>query len=373
MRSLPEAVDALNRPDEAPLAASDRRPRPQPPASDDGDLADVRGQLLRAARARGRRGRRSQPAADRTARAPARRCWRGGCGDDSAAADLRRGARVHGDPLRGGHAAAPAPGLLTERPFRAPHHTISNVALVGGGAHSAPGRDLARAQRRAVPRRDAGVRSPRARSAAPAARRRPRHDRPRRAHGGLSRALRAGRGDEPVPVRLPRRRPPRRAAARPRRSRAIAAGCPARCAIASTSSSRCRPCPWPRSPKARPARRRRSFASASVPRGSVSSRGCRSPAREPMPSCAAAPAPTSAGPTPPAVRSSARGRALRTERARLRPRAEGRAHDRRPRATTVSTPSTSRRRCSTGWWSDSPGSRPGRIRRSVSTPSAGFR
>ena len=30
-------------------------------------------------------------------------------------------------------------GLLTERPFRAPHHTISNVALVGGGAIPRPG------------------------------------------------------------------------------------------------------------------------------------------------------------------------------------------------------------------------------------------
>jgi magnesium chelatase family protein len=30
-------------------------------------------------------------------------------------------------------------GLLTERPFRAPHHTISNVALVGGGAVPRPG------------------------------------------------------------------------------------------------------------------------------------------------------------------------------------------------------------------------------------------
>jgi magnesium chelatase family protein len=34
---------------------------------------------------------------------------------------------------------APGAGLLVERPFRAPHHTISNVALVGGGAHPRPG------------------------------------------------------------------------------------------------------------------------------------------------------------------------------------------------------------------------------------------
>jgi magnesium chelatase family protein len=30
-------------------------------------------------------------------------------------------------------------GLLTDRPFRAPHHTISHVALVGGGAQPRPG------------------------------------------------------------------------------------------------------------------------------------------------------------------------------------------------------------------------------------------
>ena len=29
--------------------------------------------------------------------------------------------------------------LLAERPFRAPHHTISDVALVGGGQHPRPG------------------------------------------------------------------------------------------------------------------------------------------------------------------------------------------------------------------------------------------
>jgi magnesium chelatase family protein len=33
----------------------------------------------------------------------------------------------------------PGTGLLSERPFRAPHHTISDVALVGGGAVPRPG------------------------------------------------------------------------------------------------------------------------------------------------------------------------------------------------------------------------------------------
>jgi magnesium chelatase family protein len=30
-------------------------------------------------------------------------------------------------------------GLITQRPFRSPHHTISDVALVGGGNHPQPG------------------------------------------------------------------------------------------------------------------------------------------------------------------------------------------------------------------------------------------
>ena len=33
----------------------------------------------------------------------------------------------------------PGAGLITDRPFRAPHHTISHVALVGGGAQPRPG------------------------------------------------------------------------------------------------------------------------------------------------------------------------------------------------------------------------------------------
>jgi magnesium chelatase family protein len=33
----------------------------------------------------------------------------------------------------------PGAGLLLDRPFRAPHHTISDAALVGGGSHPRPG------------------------------------------------------------------------------------------------------------------------------------------------------------------------------------------------------------------------------------------
>lgn len=34
---------------------------------------------------------------------------------------------------------APESGLITERPFRSPHHTASSVSLVGGGANAMPG------------------------------------------------------------------------------------------------------------------------------------------------------------------------------------------------------------------------------------------
>jgi magnesium chelatase family protein len=33
----------------------------------------------------------------------------------------------------------PGKSLITQRPFRSPHHTISNIALIGGGSYPRPG------------------------------------------------------------------------------------------------------------------------------------------------------------------------------------------------------------------------------------------
>ena len=105
-------------------------------------------------RPRDRRRRRAQPAVRRPA----------GLGQDDARAPPARapaaalaggGAGDHGDPFRGRGAGSTCSSR--ERPFRAPHHTASDVALVGGGSLPRPGRGEPRPQRRAVPRRAAGV------------------------------------------------------------------------------------------------------------------------------------------------------------------------------------------------------------------------
>jgi magnesium chelatase family protein len=135
VRSLPEAVDALNRPDEAPLARAVAAVTP--PAPDEGDLADVRGQLfarraLEVAAAGGHNLLLSgPPGAGKTMMA--RRLG-------SILPSLSFDEALECSAIHSVAGTLPqGVGLLTQRPFRAPHHTISNVALVGGGAIPRPG------------------------------------------------------------------------------------------------------------------------------------------------------------------------------------------------------------------------------------------
>jgi magnesium chelatase family protein len=136
-RSLPEAVDALNRPEEA------RRAPVSPPVMAvsgthrDGDLADVRGQLLarRALEVAAAGGHNllltGPPGAGKTMMA--RRLG-------TILPPLTFDEALECTAIHSVAGTLPAGvGLLTERPFRAPHHTVSNVALVGGGAIPRPG------------------------------------------------------------------------------------------------------------------------------------------------------------------------------------------------------------------------------------------
>src|SRR5688572_11628550 len=136
VRSLPDAVDALNRPDQATLATAPPSVSP-PAAAAEGDLADVRGQLfarraLEVAAAGGHNLLLSgPPGAGKTMLA--RRL--GGVLPPLTFDEALECTAIHS--VAGTLPAGS--GLLTARPFRAPHHTISNVALVGGGAIPRPG------------------------------------------------------------------------------------------------------------------------------------------------------------------------------------------------------------------------------------------
>src|SRR5688572_8981693 len=136
VRSLAEAVDALNHPERASLAVPSPSAARQAPASD-GDLADVRGQLfarraLEVAAAGGHNLLLSgPPGAGKTMLA--RRMG-------TILPPLTFDEALECTAIHSVAGTLPAgAGLLSDRPFRAPHHTVSTVALVGGGAIPRPG------------------------------------------------------------------------------------------------------------------------------------------------------------------------------------------------------------------------------------------
>lgn len=133
--TLAEAVTVLNHPDSAV-----RAPTPLPrvmPASDAADLADVHGQLL------------ARRALEIAAAGGHNLLFVGppGAGKTMLARRLPGilPALTFDEALEATavHSVAgllpSGAGLLVERPFRAPHHTVSDAALVGGGSNPRPG------------------------------------------------------------------------------------------------------------------------------------------------------------------------------------------------------------------------------------------
>lgn len=136
-RTLAEAVVALNAPDAAPLFTRPPLPEDAEPPGVDGDLADVRGQLLprRALEIAAAGGHNllliGPPGGGKTMMARRLPGVLPALTFDEAL-ECTAIHSVAGTLPAGG-------GLLTTRPFRAPHHTTSHVALVGGGSFPRPG------------------------------------------------------------------------------------------------------------------------------------------------------------------------------------------------------------------------------------------
>jgi magnesium chelatase family protein len=139
VRSLTEAVSALNDPAAFSASASTCAPPPAPPslARGHGDFADVHGQHM------ARR-------ALEIAAAGGHNTLMAGPPGSGKTMMARRLAGIlppltfeEALEVTSIHSVAgllPAGvGLVAHRPFRAPHHTISDVALVGGGQHPRPG------------------------------------------------------------------------------------------------------------------------------------------------------------------------------------------------------------------------------------------
>src|SRR5260221_7995845 len=132
--SLAEAVGALNDPGSVAAAPP---PPPSPPSADWADLADVRGQLLarRALEIASAGGHNlllvGPPGAGKTMMA--RRV-------PGILPPLSFDEAVDVTTVHSVAGLLPAGmGLVVQRPFRAPHHTISDAALVGGGPRPRPG------------------------------------------------------------------------------------------------------------------------------------------------------------------------------------------------------------------------------------------
>jgi magnesium chelatase family protein len=138
VRSLAEAVNALNDPAQFRVAADRETPTAPPPAPPlEGDFADVQGQLL------------ARRALEIAAAGGHNMLMIGPPGAGKTMMARRVGtilpALTFDEALEATsiHSVAgllpPGTRLLVTRPFRAPHHTISDVALVGGGQYPRPG------------------------------------------------------------------------------------------------------------------------------------------------------------------------------------------------------------------------------------------